>query len=507
MTIKLKSVLASILLSTSLPYTHAANHALIMGIENYERSPLHGVPKDRANARKIAKSMGVPDENIIERQEKALTLEGLRTTLKQFQKTIGPGDRVFVYFSGHGTSQSNGKNGCEQGLVTQDMQVMPKAEFHALIDPIKNVAAKTIVFLDTCFSGGVVTTSKATRDYEGDELKPKFLQPKLSMSQRDTCGDAVNYAKATRDFDDIQQAQSTPNYYLLGAAGPNEYAIDGGPVRGSFATAALLECLNPESGADQNRDGIISLEEAKICAQVRVNRMLRPPFLAQTLTAGDGQGGGATPVSFGLPPTSAPASASTPAPVPVAPNATASSPPAPGKIDSRQLLETLKRGADPKHQVTIRSAKTAYKIRQDYLDLEVTSSKPGYLTLLSVGSSGRIFQLFPNELDQKNRLEANVALRIPRPEWRVAANGPAGSNRFLAIVSGSADRFASIGVPIAGRFRAVDNTPGNVRDMVERLTAPTTNCAVATARDFDSPEAAPCGAAYGAGLIDVREVD
>jgi len=492
-----KVLLASIVLVMSTTTSLATGRALVMGIEKYEQSPLPGVPRDIENAKKIARSMGVEESEIVVRRDDELKLSGLNTVLSNFGKTVKQGDRVFIYFSGYGTSQSDGKSGCRQGLLSQDMRPLSKAEFQAMIKPIQEIAARTVVFIDTGFSGGLIATKKGeTRDFKAGEARPKFLMLRLGNGSNDDCALASNYIKGTRDFDIIEKAQSTPNYYLLTAAGPNEYAIDGGPVVGSFATTTFLACLSSANGADKNRDGVISLDEARTCAQLRLNSMIRPPFLSQTLTVGEGLGGGATPVAFGQPP------------APAAKSVTHSnSPVTANKIDSRQLLQTIQRNADQKHKVTLRSAKAAYKIKQDYLDLEVVSAKAGYLTLLSVGSSGRIFQLFPNKLDTDNHIEAEKPLRIPRPEWRMPANGPAGSNRFLAIVSNSPDRFANLGLPVANRFQAMDASADSARDILLRLTRPDRGCKNHPQRDFDVVEENPCSTAYGGALIDVREID
>ncbi len=483
--------LFSVLVSFCCP-VFATNHALIMGVENYIEKPLHGVPKDRESARAIAKSMGVPDENIVERADAELTLGGLRSILKQFQQKVRPGDRVFIYYSGHGTSRAGKSGACEQGIVTQEMSVLSREEFYEYLKPIRNQAAKTVVFLDTCFSGGVVLGAKGgERSFGESEPQPKFWQAKQTMTT-DSCGKATNYAKGTRDFVDIQAAQATPNYYLLGASGPDEYAIDGGPAHGSYATTAFLDCLRAEMGADTNRDGIVSLEEARICAQERVTGQVRPPFLRQTLTVGEGAGGGATPVAFGA------SFSSVPNGQVFAPNTA---------ISSAELLNTIHRNADQHQTVNLRSLKSAYKVGQDFLELEVTSSKGGYLTLFSVGSSGRIFQLFPNALDSNNRIEANATLRLPRPDWRVPAGGPPGRNRFLAVVSSAPNMFADLGVPVAGRFKAIDATGTNAKDIVERLISPATGCNARSTRDFDSPQLNPCASSYGAGLVDVMEVN
>ena len=176
-------------------------------------------------------------------------------------------------------------------------------------------------------------------------------------------------------------------------------------------------------------------------------------------------------------------------------------------ISSAELLSTIHRNADQKQTVILRSLKSAYRVGQDYLELEVKSSKGGYLTVLSVWSSGRIFQLFPNALDDKNRIEANSTLRLPRPEWRVPAGGPAGKNRFLAVVSSTPNLFANLGVPVAGRFKAIDGTNANAKDIIERLISPAAECKASSVRDFDSPELSPCASSYGAGLVDVMEVN
>lgn len=178
------------------------------------------------------------------------------------------------------------------------------------------------------------------------------------------------------------------------------------------------------------------------------------------------------------------------------------------RIERKPLICLVAGNADQTHQVQIRSSKAAYIIKLDHLDLEIVSSRAGYLTLLSVGSSGKIFQLFPNDLDRNNHMDANVPLRLPRPEWRVPSGGPAGTNRFLAVVSGVPDRFANLGIPVGGRFKAFEATANNAKDIVERLISPTPGCnSLTPTRDFDSPEANPCGSSYGAGAIDVLEVN
>jgi Caspase domain/Domain of unknown function (DUF4384) len=466
---------------------HAANHALIMGISGYVRSPLAGVVTDIANARKMALSMNVPETNIITKRDGELTVSGIDRAIEELSSRVKPGDRVFIYFSGHGANWEGYGGQCEQALVTQDMQRYRKEVFQKKIKPIVDRSAKTFVFLDTCHSGGVIEGFKGgTRESSEDTSPIRFKYVDLKGTAGN-CQISNQASKGTRDFG-VEEAASTSNYYFLAAVAPSEVAIDGGAGVGSWATTSFNQCLADGRSADANGDGVVTLAEARDCAQQRVNRLVAQgsSVTSHTLTAGSGPGADAMPVAFGA----------------VASDDSTSG----ARINSTELFATIQRNANPNHKVEVRSGKAAFKIKQDYLDLQVTSTKAGYLTLFSVGSSGRMFQLFPNELDRNNQLTANSVLRLPRPEWRLPSNGPAGTNRFLAIVSGTSEPFAGLGVPVAGRFKALDGFAGNAKDLVERLISPTAGCNPASTRDF-VPEVSACSADYGAAIIDVREVD
>ena len=481
------------MLATSVvPTSHAENHALIMGVSAYVRSPLAGVPKDISHARELALSMSVPPSNIVVKRDTELTLDGMRQVLVDFAKQIKPGDRVFIYFSGHGTSYAGAAGKCEQAIVTQEMNRLGKDEFHQRIKPIIDQASKSFVFLDTCFSGGVIDRAKfATRD---DEPMPqaKYFETKIAGDDSD-CSRIANLAnKSTRDFN-VEAADIVPNYYLLASAALNEVAIDAGANFGSLATTALYQCAMSGSGADTDGDGVITLEEAKRCAQTRVDRDIRRgqarpgfPYTAMTLTSGGGPNAGAAPLSFQV--TTTPASAPTSG----------------ERINSAALLDTIQRGADVTHQVQLRPVKTTFQISKDFLEMDLTSARGGYVTLFSVGSSGRIYQLFPNRIDPNNRIEAGTTLRLPRPEWKLRSRGPAGKNRMLAVVSSTPDRFAGLGLP-DGPFANIENTASAAKAIIKTLNTPASGC-VPSKRDF-SVESNPCATSYGAARVDIAEVD
>jgi hypothetical protein len=56
--------------------------------------------------------------------------------------------------------------------------------------------------------------------------------------------------------------------------------------------------------------------------------------------------------------------------------------------------------------------------------------------LASDGAS--FYLLFPNKIDQDNRIKANTAYVFPRQGWAIKAGGPQGTNHLLLVVTPSA---------------------------------------------------------------------
>lgn len=455
--------------------------ALILAISNYSRQPLPGVTKDVENASEIAKLMGVPEANITVKRDDELAGGGLLKAIDEFAARVRSEDQVFVYYSGHGSSYTKpgAKGLCEKALVAQDISFVPKEEVQRRLTALSNRPGKTFVFLDSCFSGGLVQLkgARAFGAAGGMEVHAKFT----AASPTDPCSVAAN-VKGARDFD-IAAAEKVPNYYLLGAAAENEVAIDGGKAMGGFASSSLLDCLRSPEKADKNGDGIVTLDEAKACAQEKVNALLAQgqaasasfPYSSMTLTSGSGQGGNA-PLLFTAP--------------------------RQGTVNTPAFAQTLFEGRDARRNVTITASANPVRIGQD-VQLTVTSDKAGYLTLMVVGSSGKIYKIFPNDMDQDARIGADAALPVPRPGmWRMPASAPVGDNWFLALVSDTPDRFKDLGKP-AGIFRAFGDDAAGAKGLFDWLFRP------AKRPDAPAPDSPGAGASttYGAALIKVAEVE
>jgi hypothetical protein len=66
------------------------------------------------------------------------------------------------------------------------------------------------------------------------------------------------------------------------------------------------------------------------------------------------------------------------------------------------------------------------------------------------------YQLFPNGLDQNNRLRAKTDMALPRSNWEMVAGGPAGVNRFIALVTPTPRNFAAAGLNSSQPFSEFD---------------------------------------------------
>jgi len=135
-----------------------------------------------------------------------------------------------------------------------------------------------------------------------------------------------------------------------------------------------------------------------------------------------------------------------------------------------ELFKVIQQYADNNIQVSILPTQEMYKIGRDYLEMTVSSSRSGYLTILSVGSSKKIYQLFPNKLDTDNSLRPGRDIFLPRSSWRLPANGPAGIDYFLAIVTNTPNPFYGLGVP-AGPFIKLDKNISTADSLIESMTS------------------------------------
>jgi hypothetical protein len=81
-------------------------------------------------------------------------------------------------------------------------------------------------------------------------------------------------------------------------------------------------------------------------------------------------------------------------------------------------------------------ADLAYKVGQP-LRVMVRPHQDAYVTVVDVGSSGRVAILFPNHFQQNSRVRAGSTVAIPaeRARWQIKVDGPAGIDLVQVIAS------------------------------------------------------------------------
>ena len=162
---------------------------------------------------------------------------------------------------------------------------------------------------------------------------------------------------------------------------------------------------------------------------------------------------------------------------------------------------------DAKRGVQVSVSKDKLKINQDALEFTVKSERAGFVYVALAGSDNKsLYMLFPNDLDQNNKIEAGQILQLPRANWRVKAGGPVGTDRLLVMVSdGPRDL-----TPLAGNKAGPFVSSLNDADGRARLGALMTTSRVVTSQDCATPAARRsnpmCSDAYGATMVSIENV-
>jgi hypothetical protein len=264
------------------------------------------------------------------------------------------------------------------------------------------------------------------------------------------------------------------NFVQIAAAAENEVSWDS-EVYGGIATNALTQCLLGEA-KDLNSSGAVSLEEVRICAQVRMNSLMEPYRQLGMMPSTMQIKGNRNLVIAPATPAQALASQPPvvfPPPAPLPPSTTVAAPPRqplrpaepvvsvvtqpqkaeviqsqpvttaiqqqspPASIGSRGTLEDIVNQRDPRIQIDV-SAPKQLTIGRDRFAFTVKPSSDGYLYAVMLGSDEKSFYLlFPNKLDADNRVKANQTYSMPREGWQIGAAGPEGTDRILLVLSQS----------------------------------------------------------------------
>lgn len=540
----------------------ANRHALIIGISQYadpNTPQLPGVKWDRQSATQMAQSMQVPVENIHYLQDDQATGNGIRKALQELTDRVQEGDRVFIHYSGHGTRYLDPVTGtCTEALLAYDggqSSLISNREMAGLLSGITNKTDKLFVMYDACHSGGVAQAAATLRTRSivgpsgGEEgaLSPKFV------STSEECGRPVNVKTRNLVIEATAKGTLPQDIIHLSASRDNEISFDD-EAKGGLATQYVRDCMLRDA-KDLDNSGSISIDEIRQCAQEKIDKRMAtsanykphnlvlngnaafvPAWFSQAALAPvmvTAPMATPTPTQFSVAPSASanlaatkptsapvdipvptqvaaapvkPAPAATPAPVVTPGPAPVSVAQVPAPLTGEQALRQMFEQRDAKRKVQVSVNQSSLKIGKDALEFSVQSDRAGYLYIALSGSDNKsLYLLFPNDLDQTNKIESGQKLQLPRPNWRVKAGGPAGTDNLLVILADAPRDISKLAASKAGPFMVSLNDANGRAQLGALMTSSKAGgeaqCLGAAARS----NPAMCSDAYGAVMVSVEE--
>ncbi len=516
----------------SLP-ARVNRHALIIGISRYADAatpPLPGARIDKQSATQMAQAMQVPPSNIRYLQDDEATGNNIRNALKDLTDKVQDGDRVFIHYSGHGTRFNDAAaGGCVEALLAYDggqSGTITNREMAGMLKTITNKTDKLFVMYDACHSGGLVQNASSVRTRgilnANDEgvLRPKFS----SITQE--CGRPVNVKTRNLEVEVVAKGGLPQDIIHVSASRDNEISFDD-ELKGGLATQFMRDCMLREA-KDLDNSGAISMDEIRQCAQLKINKRMNndvnykphnlvlngnaafvpawfsqasaTPVMATSSSTLPGSSSGSAPPFAAL----ATALGTTTA---VAGTPAASSSQQVAALTGEQALRQIFDQRDAKRRIQFTAGNNRLKIGQDALDLTVQSDKAGYVYVAQAGSDNKsVYLLFPNDLDQNNKIDAGQSLQLPRANWRVKASGPAGVDNLLVMVTDGPRDLRQLQAVKAGPFVSSLNDAQGRAQMGALLTTSNmvaTQVCLNLATRQNNPL---CSDAYGAAVLKVEEV-
>ena len=275
---------------------HAENHALLIGIGKYKHTTLEGPPYDVAALfESLTTQYDFKKENVHTLVNEEAVKSRILQEFKLLTHRTRPGDRVFIYFSGHGTSRrdellalplphSSGAlvpadfsadlSQSVEALMTQI--IIGKRDLRptlAQLDPDRQV----LMVFDTCFSGNTVRALGKRTSSDSDRYFA--LQSGSIFEAEQNIGSFEENLKSNDTY-------PYRNIFYISASTENEVAkdipknnlrlyptIDGNPH--GVLTDALLRVLAGQMRVDTDNDGQWSQIELYTSIKSEVQRRFR----------------------------------------------------------------------------------------------------------------------------------------------------------------------------------------------------------------------------------------
>jgi len=403
--------LANLLALTAMP-SHAAQHALVVTIENFPGLPgasnLPGCHLDGDNIVTLLKeSLGFPDAAITRLRDNQATTPLVLAALHALAQKAHPNDAVFLYFSTHGTAvpdfDGDEGDGYDECLLTPDFDTN-RRETWLVDDRIGTALAafrsnRVTLVVDACHSGTI------ERDLGKGSTNKFYLSPQFPKF-------------TTRSLDDKGGFKALGPAAVVTACGPTEPAImavidDRKQSLFTFAfTKAVPDNLNAPFA---ELAGAISELVANAVKGDDGKPKQTPQFTGTQTQSLASLAGARSPTI----PTPAPSAPQPPlqAAQPTPPTPSPTPPPRP-QLPTQAPQPAPSADAAPPNAlpsafpITLAVDSKVYD-HGSLLNATVTSPRSGHLKLYYIDSEQNVSLIFPNKFHQDDRIAADAPVALP----------------------------------------------------------------------------------------------
>jgi len=448
----------------------ASKHALVIAVEAVapnDRPPRRwpGVADDLASARLIAGRLGVAQEAPGDRLEPGDTLADVLAAMDALNDRVQAGDQLLVYFSGPGTQVAE-DGACVNAWTFRDGTTLSAAALVRRLKPALSRVDKVLFVSDAAYAASGAKDTDARK----------------AVASTSPCAQGASGLPIVATA--MEAGISAQNLVAMQSAPGVDQGIDVARAGGVF-TQALTDCVLGDA-VDSDRSTSLSIGELAACVDRRGR--VGPDGRKAPLVSVSGNAAWSPIVG-------------------VASKDTGSAPA--GTTAPRAAIDDIVAQRDGRIEVTLSATPSTLRIGRDDLNLTLTSARAGYVYLVLLGSDGKSFYLlFPNELDRDNRIAAGQALRLPRPNWRVQGQGPAGRDTVLAIVAESERDVAPFAARREGPFSTA-LTDAEGRAQIQWLLGRSAQAASSDCSDGGARRnlaaVRSCSDAFGAAVVDVIE--
>ncbi len=435
----------------------AGQKALLIGIGAYENiQPLVGPPRDLVRMENFLKThMGYrTDEIAVLKDGQATRKNLLRTMNNWLVRSTKPGDKVFIYYSGHGSQlpDDNGdeKDGLDETLspinTTKDgKNQITDDEFGAILAKMSD--RDLTVIIDSCHSG-TISRGVASASAANSSDRARTFIPDLTTRSGGPTKDQVKAHRGEASF-----LRSSDKLRIWSAASANQFSWD--TLNGGVFTRNFINGVGKKL-ADKNKHGTVTHAELITylrteaadycktnarCSQLGFTPTLEthPSALARAIVPVAAESGSDASSAEAKPDTSAESKPETTASAP-----DASTTPSPEDLKeaisaAAAATDVLVQSNDAEVHIELSTGPKIH-LGQEFR-ISVTTKKPGALILLDINANGEVTQLIPNDIMSQHGRSREIVpgRRITIPDdyygFAFAAGKPVGRGKLLAIVT------------------------------------------------------------------------